>query len=192
MLSCKNILKSEFFVIPLIRFLVARYIRWLSPPWPWFCPSPGCGAGILIEESCKQVVCHNCRVSDTLLVELFPPWSLGFVHPLVVEQIFWLYITYPTIETHNLFTKFLNQNTCSITWGVSDTLFVELSPPWSLGFVHPQVVEQVFWLRNFINKLCHNTLQLWYRTCLQDSSIRIPAPQPRDRHKSRDQGEIIT
>lgn len=26
------------------------------------CPSPGCGAGILIEESCKQVLCHNCRV----------------------------------------------------------------------------------------------------------------------------------
>ncbi|XP_063402975.1 E3 ubiquitin-protein ligase parkin-like isoform X2 [Mytilus trossulus] len=25
------------------------------------CPFPGCGAGILIENSCKQVVCHNCR-----------------------------------------------------------------------------------------------------------------------------------
>jgi hypothetical protein len=46
---------------------------------PWYldlCLSLGCGAGILIEESCKQVVCHNCRVSDTILVELSPPWSL--------------------------------------------------------------------------------------------------------------------
>ncbi|CAG2184738.1 PARK2 [Mytilus edulis] len=25
------------------------------------CPFPGCGAGILIQDSCKQVVCHNCR-----------------------------------------------------------------------------------------------------------------------------------
>lgn len=25
------------------------------------CPSPGCGAGILMEDECKQVVCHNCR-----------------------------------------------------------------------------------------------------------------------------------
>ena len=46
---------------------------------PWFlglCPSHGCGARILIEESCKQVLCHNCRVSDTILGELSPPWSL--------------------------------------------------------------------------------------------------------------------
>jgi hypothetical protein len=49
---------------------------------PWFCPSPGCGAGILIEESCKQVLCPHCRVSDSILGGLSPPWSLGFVHPL--------------------------------------------------------------------------------------------------------------
>jgi hypothetical protein len=45
MLSCKNILKSEFFVIPLIRFLVASFH--LSPPWSLvLCPFHGCGAGI--------------------------------------------------------------------------------------------------------------------------------------------------
>jgi len=71
--------------------------------------------------------------------------------------------------THNLFTRFLNQNTCTTTRWWTHTK----GPS---GDNSPNIVSL--------------TLQLWHTTCLQDFSIRIPAPQPGEGHKTRDQGEI--